>query len=104
MTTTRVTFDFDGTLIRRVGPCAHALFKSAPSAARATCFQLDADIDRIEHHGETDALARNKMSFCVCGITVPNAQAMRPRLQRKTIECYALLLQLLAQKPSTPFF
>jgi phosphoglycolate phosphatase len=86
--TTLVTFDVDGTLIRCVGPCANALHKSALSSACAKCFQIDTDIDRIEHHGGTDPLIMIKLLFSVHSIPVADVQAMLPRLQQEAIAYY----------------
>ena len=91
--TTLVTFDVDGTLVRSVGAGANALHKSSFAAACAKCFQIDTDIDRIQHHGGTDPLILMKLLVCAHGIAAADAQAMLPRLQREMIahyECNAI--------------
>ena len=55
-TTTLITFDVDGTLIRSVGADANRRHKDAFKAAWKALWGIDADVDEIPHHGSTDGL------------------------------------------------
>jgi phosphoglycolate phosphatase-like HAD superfamily hydrolase len=86
--TTLITFDVDGTLVRSVGCSANTLHKAAFAAACLKVFQIETNIDCIQHHGGTDPLILTKLLHCEHGIPVSDIKVLLPRLQEEMVYFY----------------
>jgi len=91
-TTTLVSFDVDGTLVRSLSTPhapANALHKEAFAAAFRACFGLETAIDRVRHDGGTDPLILVKVLVEAHGVGAEAAAAALPAMQRAMVEHFA---------------
>ncbi len=82
-----VSFDVDGTLVRSLGHDANKLHKEAFSEAFKQVFDLDTNIDVIEHHGSTDGLILVRVVE-YHGIDKNLAMEKLPDMQRVMVEYF----------------